>query len=98
MRPRFDVQYDDNRPIATFLGHRLQNGSPFGIGPLSVLSCMSVTLSVTFVYCGQTVRWIKIPLGMEVGLDTGQIVLHGYPAPIAERGTAPQFSAQVCFG
>ena len=30
---------------------------------LSVLSCVSVTL----VYCGQTVRWIKMPLGMEIG-------------------------------
>jgi len=36
---------------------------------LSVLSC----LSVTFVYCGQTVEWIKVKLGMQVGL--GHIVL-----------------------
>jgi len=33
---------------------------------LSVLSCpvLSVCLSVTFVYCGQIVGWIKMKLGM----------------------------------
>jgi len=30
--------------------------------------CLSV-LSVTLVYCGQTVRWIKVKLGMQVGLS-----------------------------
>ena len=33
--------------------------------PIGPLSCLSGTL----VYCGQTVEWIKMPLGMEVGLD-----------------------------
>jgi len=49
---------------------------------LSVLSvcpdCLCVT--VTLVYCGQTVGWIKIPLGTEVGLDPGDTVLDGDPA------------------
>jgi len=27
------------------------------------------------VYCGQTVGWIKMPLGTEVGLGPGDIVL-----------------------
>jgi len=36
-----------------FLGDRLQNGSPYAIGPLSV--CL-VCLSVTLVYCGQTLN------------------------------------------
>ena len=31
------------------------------------LSCLSVTL----VYCGQTVGWIKMKLGMRIGLDPG---------------------------
>ena len=38
--------------------------------------------------CGQTVTWIKIPLGTEVGLSPGDIVLDGDPAPPTERGTA----------
>ena len=42
-----------------FLGDRLQNGSPYAIGPLSVLSCLSITL----VHCGQTVGRIKMKLG-----------------------------------
>ena len=36
-----------------------------------------IVLSVTLVYCGQTVRWIKLPLGTEVGLGPGHIVLDG---------------------
>jgi len=54
---------------------------------LSVLSC----LSVTFVHCGQTVRQIKMKLGMQVGLGPGHIVLDGDPAPLPQRGTAPNF-------
>ena len=45
-------------------------------------------LFVTLVYCGQTVGWTKMPLGVEVGLGPGHIVLDGDPAPPAERGTA----------
>ena len=32
------------------------------------LSVLSVSLSVTLGCCGQTIRWIKMPLGTEVGL------------------------------
>jgi len=31
-----------------------------------------VCLSVTLIYCGQTVRWIKMPLGTEVGRYMGE--------------------------
>ena len=41
------------------------------------------------IYCGQTAEWIKMPLGTDVGLGPGHIVLHGDPAP--QRGTAPIF-------
>ena len=59
--------------------------------PLSVLSvCVSV-LSVTLVYCGQTVGWIKMTLGMQVGLGPGHIVLGGNQVPLPERGTSPNF-------
>jgi len=34
-------------------------------------------LSVTLVYCGQTVGWIKMSLGMEIGLGPGHIILGG---------------------
>ena len=38
----------------------------------------------------QTVGWIKMKLGMEVGLNPGHMVLDGDPAP-SKRGTAPNF-------
>ena len=40
-----------------------------------------------------------MPLGTEVGLDTGHIVLQGDPAPL-KRGhsSSTQFSAHVCYG
>jgi len=47
-----------------------------------------VCLSVTLVYCGQTVGWIRMPLGMEVGLSQGHIVLDGDRVP-QEKGTQP---------
>jgi len=50
--------------------------------------CLSVCMYVPFVYCGQTVGWIKIPLGTEVGLRPDDIVLDGDPALPTERGTA----------
>ena len=60
--------------------------------------CLSV-LSVTLVYCGQTVGWIKMKLGTEVGLSPGHIVLDGDPAPPPPKaGRAPQFSAHICCG
>ena len=33
------------------------------------------------VRCGQTAGWTKMPLGMEVGLDPGVVVLDGVAAP-----------------
>ena len=47
--------------------------------------CLSV-MSVTLVYCGQTVGWIKMKLGTEVGLDHGHITLDGDPAPPPKKG------------
>ena len=38
-------------------------------------------LSVTLVYCGQTVGWIRMPIGMKVGLGPGHIMLDGDSAP-----------------
>jgi len=39
------------------------------------------------VYCGQTAGCISIPLGTEVGLGPGDIVLDGCPAP--PKGSRP---------
>jgi len=46
------------------------------------LLCLSVCLSVTLVYCRQTVGWIKMKLvRVEVGLGPSYIVLDGDLAP-----------------
>ena len=57
----------------------------YAIGPLSVLSCLSVTL----VHCGQMVAWIKMKLGVQIGLCLDHIVLDGDPVP--QRDTPPIF-------
>jgi len=40
------------------------------------------------VYCGQTARWIEMPLGTEVGLSQGGFVLDGDPATHPQKGGA----------
>ena len=50
-----------------------------------------------YVCCGQTAEWIKMPLGTEVGLSPGGIVLDGDLAP-PKRGHSSQFSTHVYSG
>jgi len=50
---------------------------------------LSVCLSVQLVYCAQTVGWIKMKLGVEVGLGPGHIMLDGHPAPPPQQGWVP---------
>jgi len=44
------------------------------------------------------VGWIKMPLGMEVGLSPGNFVVDGDPAPLPKKGWCPppNFLAHVC--
>ena len=63
----------------------------YAIIPLSCLSVLDVTL-----YCGQTVGWIKMKLGVEVGLGPGHIVLEGDQFPHGKGHSSPlHFSARV---
>jgi len=41
------------------------------------------------IYCGQKPAWIKMPLGMEVGLGPGHIVLDGTQLPLLQKGAEP---------
>jgi len=41
------------------------------------------------VYCGQTAGWMKLVLGMEVGLSPCDFVLDGDPAPLPQKGAEP---------
>jgi len=66
------------------------------MGPQLLPSQKGGTASPQFlahVYCGQTAGWIKVALGMEVGLVPGHIVLDGDPAPLPQKGIeTPQFA------
>ena len=58
--------------------------------------CLSVCLSVTLLYYGQTVGWIKMKLGMEVGIGPGHSVRWGPSYHLSKWGhSSPQFSAHV---
>jgi len=49
-----------------------------------------VLSSVTLVYCSQTVEWIKMPLGTDVGLGPCDIVLDGTQLPHGKTHSSPQ--------
>jgi len=49
------------------------------------------------VCCGQTAGWIKMTLGMMVGLSPGNTVLDADPPP-PPKGHSPLISAHVCCG
>ena len=69
------------------------------VHPMLSDCCMSVSLSclsVTLVYCGQTVRCIKMKLGNEAGLGHCHIALDGDPASSPKKGHSRQFSDHVC--
>jgi len=63
-----------------------------------MLSDCCPVLSVTLVYCGQTVGGIKMKLGMQAGVGLGHTVLDGDPVPPPLKGHSPQFSAHICYG
>jgi len=50
------------------------------------------------LYCGQMAGRIKMPLGTEVNLGPGDVVLDGVAAAPPKRGTAPHFTSYVCYG
>jgi len=53
--------------------------------------CCPVCLSVTTVYYGQTLGWIKMRLGTEVGLGPGATVLDGAQLPHGKGHSSRQF-------
>jgi len=48
-------------------------------------------MSVTLVYCGQTIGRIKMKLGVQVRFGPGHIVLDRDPAPLPKKGHIPNF-------
>jgi len=58
------------------------------VHPMSSDRCLSC-LSVTLVYCGQTIGWIRMPLAMQAGLSPGHIVIDGDPFPPPKKRAQP---------
>jgi len=50
------------------------------------------TQFLAHIYCGQTAGWIKMPLGMEVNLGPGDVLLDGVTAP-PKRDKPPGFGS-----
>jgi len=53
------------------------------------------------VYCGQAAGMIKMPLGTEMGIGLGHVLLDGDPAPLPTKwgqSPPPQFSVHVYCG
>jgi len=50
--------------------------------------CTAPQLSAHICY-GQMASWIKMPLGMELGLGPGDFVLDADPAPLPRKGAKP---------
>jgi len=69
----------------------------WGAGSLSQRGTALPPQFSAHVRCGETAGWIKMPLGMEVGLGSGHIVLDGYLVP-SKKGHSPQFSALIYCG
>jgi len=84
---------------ATWYGGRPQ---PRGLcvrwGPSRPLSRKGDGAHQFSTHCGQTAVWIKMALGVEVGLGSVQIVLHRDTAPYPKRGHSPQFSVHLYCG
>ena len=51
------------------------------------------TQFLAHVYCGQMAGWMKTPLGMQVDLVPGHIVLDGVPAPAKGEQQPPLFGS-----
>jgi len=49
------------------------------------------TQFLAHVYCGQMAKWMKTPLGTEVDLGAGHVVLDGVPAPAKGAQQPPLF-------
>jgi len=65
----------------------------FDVGPATPEKGHTInpTQFLAHVYCGQMVGWMKTPLGTEVDLGPGHIVVDGVPAPAKWARQPPSF-------
>ena len=80
---------------------KLVLGKEVGLGLRDIVRCglsypqkkgtSTPTQFLAHVYCGQMAPWMKTPLGTEVDLGSGHIVLDGVPAPAKGAPHPPLF-------
>ena len=76
-------------------GHIVLDGNPTP----SPQRGTATTQFSAYICCGQMATWIKMPLGMELGLGPGDFVLDEDPAPLPQKGAEPsKISAHVYCG
>jgi len=64
------------------LGHIVLDGDP---SPPPKRGTALIPQFSAHICCSQMAGWIKVPLGMEVGLDPGDFVTDGDPAPLPKK-------------
>ena len=81
-RPMFIVAKRWMDQDATWYGGRLRD-IVFDVDPATPRKkgTLTSTQFLAHVYCSQMAGWMKTPLGTEVDLSSGHIVLDGVPAP-----------------
>jgi len=63
----------------------------FDVDPATPRKKGTRTQFLAHVYCGQMAVWMKTPLGTEVDLSRGHIVLDGVPDPAKGAQPPPYF-------
>jgi len=76
-----DKTWHAGRPQTVRPGHIVLDGDPVPLPPKGHSSQFSA-----HVCCCKMAAWIKMSLGMEVGLGPGHIVLDGDPDPLPKKG------------
>jgi len=85
-------------PLGTEVGLGLRD-IMFDVGPAipQKKGAPTATQFLAHVYCSQMAGWMKTPLGTEVDVGAGHIVLDGVPDPV-KGARQPLFSAHVYCG
>jgi len=73
-------------PLGMEVGDFVFDGDP---APPPEKNATAPTHFLAYVYCGQTAVWMKTPLGTEVELGPGHVVLDENPAPPAKGAQQP---------
>jgi len=89
-----DIVLDGNPAPLPKKGGRAPIFRPFLLRPAPSPKRAEPSQFLAHIYSGQTAAWIKMPLGIEVGLGLCGIVLDGDTAPPPLKGHSPPIFGQ----